>query len=687
MHHNRHYNHFYSRSNHKKLWKATGMSFAFKNYLDYYVRIPALRVFYKVVEQTIKKVFALQEQYYETDDPKKVKAQLSICYSNYPANLATLAAIGHTAWIQNKKLRSGTSVISGSVPQDIRVGEAIYRTNSKAFVPLCKAVEAAVDERLTMEELSKSGLEQSIEAYRFFLTSNNNLRFESMPRIIRTAILFGDLMPPLDNIKLYPLTKEILTLIHSVSSKYYREIETAQTTELPTIGKIWIEELCLKLIRYLPKVDHRESVPRNLPRKHDFASPEGLPKSPDENFPGFDQPQPPMVEEPKIEDFFKSSATDCLGNPLTGCSGSNIEDLPKPLKEMMQDIAEAAKTITGASDQSSKFEEIRSDILLEDILNNPFEAGPVEGTPAEGNEVEVDMGENGKVKGQIYDQAFELSFDLQAIDELIEEARPLSNRMKKNIFPNKEQVPVVENLRSSGMLDQQRLANHKFSEALFKRFINTDLLDKKGKPVVLIVCDGSGSMTSDKMHMLKILTTAWVHSTLRTSVQIMAGMYTTGYANKRNGPIVYWIYHPTKTPASSKREALRALASIPTSGMGGQQDALSLGYMLGEADKLARGKRIYMIHITDTGYCNSFNKGLTAEEEVESVLRHRKETAKDNFHYTLVGLGVHSGGSIERVADKMICLPPGELTNPYKAASRIGIYVSSCIKERSKVIN
>ena len=91
-----------------------------------------------------------------------------------------------------------------------------------------------------------------------------------------------------------------------------------------------------------------------------------------------------------------------------------------------------------------------------------------------------------------------------------------------------------------------------------------------------------------------------------------------------------------------------------------------------------------MIHITDAGFCTSFNNGMTAEEEVLAVLSQRKNNFGKRFHYTMVGLGISSGGEIERLADKMICLSSGELSNPYAAASKIGLYVSSCLKEHKR---
>lgn len=681
----------YSRRNHKQNWRAGGMSNAFKQYLDYYVRIPAMKSFYQKVEDTVKKVFGMLGEPYHADNAKKVKAQLAICYSNYPSGLATLGACGHTAWVQYKALNSHNTVfreLEGRTYERLR--RMGINVKKETFGEVFGAISDTVAERLIMEELGRSGLSQAIDAYRFFLASGNDLRFETLPRIIRAVILFGDVMPFYETLDLYPLTLKLFRAIYLTSAKYFSGIGQWEVASFHDMGKSWVMDLSLAISRFLPhEPPSGPYLKSSLNEDTGFADSEKfLPKSPSEEFPGFNRPVPPALGEMKdLERMIRESIAPASGQSLrNNSSGSGGGELPEDIKKIVSALAEAARTITGASGQSTSMEDLRSDILLESLSMSPFEAGLIEGSPAESNDVEIDMGELGMIRSQIFDQAYELSFNLLEVEALVNEAKPLTDKMKRNIFPNTEQQPVVEKLRASGMIDPGRLSGHQFSEAIFKRFINTEVLDKRGKPLVLIVCDGSGSMSSDKMHMLKILTTAWINSTLRTTVQVMAGMYNEGSVSRnRYGPIVRWIYHPAKTPAGTKKDALRAVASLPKSGSGGQKDALSIGYMLQEADKFAKGRRIYMIHITDTGFCGSFNKNMTAEDEVVTVLQQRKEKDGEKFHYTLVGLGITTGGKVEKLADKMICLPSGELTNPYAAASRIGIYVSSCMRERNRI--
>jgi hypothetical protein len=79
------------RRNSKRLWRSGRLGNAFKNSIDYYARIPALRTFYDYVEGAINTIFAMLKASNVEDSPQKVKAQLSICYTDYPVGI--LAAI------------------------------------------------------------------------------------------------------------------------------------------------------------------------------------------------------------------------------------------------------------------------------------------------------------------------------------------------------------------------------------------------------------------------------------------------------------------------------------------------------------------------------------------------------------------------------------------------------------------
>jgi hypothetical protein len=660
------------RRNSKRLWRSGRLGNAFKNSIDYYARIPALRTFYDYVEDAIKTIHTILSITYQTDSPKKVKAQLSICYTDYPAGI--LAAIGHTAWVQFKSLLNNSDISIYNFGKDIARIKLPEGVDPEYFIKMLGIIQQAVSERLAYEELMQSDVKQVIEAYRFFLAANEQLEFHFFPEITRAAIILGDLLPEVDEMDLNELTKELLTVIRKISMPFFEQLKEAVPEEYFDIGRRWIGRLARRLSGYLPPTGGSggstgtgQGQSRSFPRTS-F----GLPGSPDQEFPGFDQKSPPLLEPPaRLEDLFSMDMKKQISS----------DDLPAHLKEMMSQLSTIAQTIKNASGQRTN-EDTRSDILLNELMNSPFTAGSIQGTSMEGNEVEVDLGEAGSVTGQIFDKALELSYDLPEIEKLRKEARPLSDKIMSDLYPNSEEILLTERIRSSGCIDPGRLPYYEFTDAIYKRFILEHQLQKAGKSLMLLVCDGSGSMTSKKFKMLRLLTVAWLESTMKSQIQVMAGIYNDGSISQgRYGARMEWIYHPRKTVSVSQKQAIRAVASIPQMGGGGQRDALSLSYCLQEAESVARGNNIYMIHITDTGWCNSFGTGLPPDEEIVNVVSQFKDKRKGQLHYTLVGLDTNAAGGIDRVIDEFISLSAIELEDPFLAASKIAMYSSSILKK------
>jgi hypothetical protein len=660
------------RRNSKRLWRSGRLGNAFKNSIDYYARIPALRTFYDYVEDAIKTIHTILSITYQTDSPKKVKAQLSICYTDYPAGI--LAAIGHTAWVQFKSLLNNSDISIYNFGKDIARIKLPEGVDPEYFIKMLGIIQQAVSERLAYEELMQSEVKQVIEAYRFFLAANEQLEFHFFPEITRAAIILGDLLPEVDEMDLNELTKELLTVIRKISMPFFEQLKEAVPEEYFDIGRRWIGRLARRLSGYLPPTGGSggstgtgQGQSRSFPRTS-F----GLPGSPDQEFPGFDQKSPPLLEPPaRLEDLFSMDMKKQISS----------DDLPAHLKEMMSQLSTIAQTIKNASGQRTN-EDTRSDILLNELMNSPFTAGSIQGTSMEGNEVEVDLGEAGSVTGQIFDKALELSYDLPEVEKLRKEARPLSDKIMSDLYPNSEEILLTERIRSSGCIDPGRLPYYEFTDAIYKRFILEHQLQKAGKSLMLLVCDGSGSMTSKKFKMLRLLTVAWLESTMKSQIQVMAGIYNDGSISQgRYGARMEWIYHPRKTVSVSQKQAIRAVASIPQMGGGGQRDALSLSYCLQEAESVARGNNIYMIHITDTGWCNSFGTGLPPDEEIVNVVSQFKDKRKGQLHYTLVGLDTNAAGGIDRVIDEFISLSAIELEDPFLAASKIAMYSSSILKK------
>ena len=146
------------------------------------------------------------------------------------------------------------------------------------------------------------------------------------------------------------------------------------------------------------------------------------------------------------------------------------------------------------------------------------------------------------------------------------------------------------------------------------------------------------------------------------------------------------MYHPLKTPAADRKDAVRSVVSLPNSGTGVQSDALSVNFMMDQARRLARGRMIYLILISDCAWNVSFNSGLSGEQEMYKLMETLNAELKDKLHSTLVGLGVGNTTGFETVMDKVIPIAPDELQDTFTVAEKISLYVASLMKERTKLI-
>ena len=298
----------------------------------------------------------------------------------------------------------------------------------------------------------------------------------------------------------------------------------------------------------------------------------------------------------------------------------------EPADPLIEQFKEFAKTVDQAGGQAEKYEDMRSDLVEQASRGAGFKESPIQGSPTDGHSVSVDLGQDEKASGEIFDRALD---DLYALEQLEKAARPSTEELIRTLYPNFVSVPeTVERIRSSGTLDPARLPLADVCPAVFRRYAVVQQADKRGQPVFVLICDFSGSLTADRVRMLKTLSYAWLTATTRRNIQVLAAVYNTDTIRQGlYGPLVQWLDDPRKTPATGRKEAAPAVPSLPDSGVGGQMDALSIAFIMNEAVALARGRRIYTVLITDCGWCNSFNTGKSAKDEVRPRLPHRLRRA------------------------------------------------------------
>ncbi len=293
------------------------------------------------------------------------------------------------------------------------------------------------------------------------------------------------------------------------------------------------------------------------------------------------------------------------GKSLTAGQAQAEKGTVDPLSQLVSDFAQ---TVSQAGGQSQQSQDMRSDLVEQASRSAAFKEGPIQGNPADGHNVKVPLGSGQEAGGEIFDRPVELSDDFSGYENLKREAQPVIDDLRRSLYPNFTQVPETERLRTTGTLDPARLPLADVVSAIFRRYKVHEQADKRGRPVLMVACDGSGSLNSSQIHMLKILCCGWLLATAGKAIQVLAGLYHSGTIRQGlGGPLVQWIYHPRKTPATGRKDAARALLSLPDSGTGAQSDALSLAFMMDEAAALAAGRRIYLILLTDCAWNTSFN--------------------------------------------------------------------------------
>lgn len=680
-------------------WAGVNIGDAFKQNIEYYLRLQAQCDFYHLVKKV--QVEIARKAGSPVPETPRVKPQLSPFYTNYPSILSAFAAIGLTGYLEFE-VRVREKALFTKLAAYLK-NPAIFdnvKSDPIVYQRLASIVAKCVHIRLLLEDLSRFPSASSVEIYRIFLASQQTMKFRSVPEIINAVILYGDLLPDWQGEDLHPMTHSLLKDITEVCTPFFKTLPHTQSHRIVAFGAEWVKAVCVCLAKYLSDIEKDndqktleearvldELIRRAGPREMRFIFKKGPePQIKNEEIAPLNKPKPPSL--------FDSPGTiqKLLRNIKNKSPRDEKRNLPDPnpnnkaeILNRQKDLLQFISTIEKAGTQQRNWEDMRSDILERALRSTAFSQSPIQGNPVDGHAITIRLGDGKAATCNMFDRPIELSDDLPAYEKLIEESRPITDALKRTLYPNLEEMPETERFRSSGSIDPSRLATADISSAIFRRYRIHDKVDKRGRPVLLIACDASGSLKENQIRMLKVLTAAWLNSTAKSSVQVVAGLYHSGNIRQGvSGPLIQWIYHPKKTPAISRSEAARTLISLPRSGTGRQSDALSLAFMLDEARQIAQGRMIYLILITDCKWNKSFNTEKTGMEEVHLCFKKAYEDFSDKLHTTLVALGARGITGFENILDKVITVSEDQLSDYTEVAGKIGLYVASCIKERHK---
>lgn len=694
-----HFSPVYSSTRHRgkeERWGGTTLGSAFKYHLDYRIRLPAQRKFYKRVKAVQRTVARHLGAPVDSGFQPKIKPQLAPCYTNYPATLAANAAIGLTGFLEYKARLDATNLLNSHLESYLKDPAAAdeVRVSPEAYRKVAVIVVEAVETRLVLEDLQRSLSSNEIEIYRLFACNQMDLRLRSVRGIVHAVILYGDVLPVITpelqpgGRPLHPMSISMVQDVEGASQSFLRRLVNETPDSLLEFGAEWVRAVCISLVDYLPDANPVNENPAMVPvsdqqslgYKYREVQPE--PATTD-RLPPLETPMPPVLFDEGLS--AAQQIAQSLGPSLSGAGADAGEETAEqhPLTKALSGLIE---TFEKASHQPS-WQDMRSDLVEQALSNSDFTAGPIEGSETSGHEISVDLGGNEQAGGEIFDRSLELSDDVPAYEALLAESYPLVQTLKRSLYPNLEQVPETERFHTGGALDPVRLALADIKETVFKRHRVYSRPDRRGRPLLLIACDASGSLSSRQINMLQRLAAGWLQSTVKTRIEVMAGIYHSGQIRRGlTGPLVQWLFHPQKTPATGRKDAARALLSLPDSGTGVQSDALSLEFMLGEARRNARGRTIYVIIISDCAWNVSFNMGKSGQEEVAAVLETAYDRLSDRLHVTLVALGVERETGFEDLVDNVIRVSDAELDDVNAVATGIGSYVASCMRERQKLM-
>jgi hypothetical protein len=533
----------------------------------------------------------------------------------------------------------------------------------------------------------------SVESYRLFSACQHNLRFRTLIDIVDAVVIYGDVLPDWWALDVHSITQQLFEQIETVSRCYLDELDEAKSHELIGLGEMWVRDLLSILAPHLPpaKDNGKERPPLpagpSIERYFQLGRPE-VGDEPSDRFAPLDGPTPPAAVDPTrhlmplTPDLMNRMAE--LVAARRGLRGAASKEGLSPKQKILSDFSAVVQLATG---QTKATDDMRSDLLEQVLSEGAFEAGPLEGNPIDGHEVNVRLGDGQTVGTEIYDRPVELSDDVGAYEKLLADSEPVTRELKRVLYPNVERVPETTRFRTGGSLDSNRLPIAEVSAAVFKRSRMQERPDRRGRPLLLLACDGSASLDSRQMRMTKVLAASWLASTARTRVQVVAALYNSQPISPGgSGPLIQWIYHAEKTPAANQFEAIRAVAALPQKGTGMQADAPSIQFLMDEAQRLARGRSIYLVLISDTEW-NCSVGGESGYAEVRAVLGDNIQQLKERLHVTLVALGVDGDTGFEDIVDAVVRVSDAELTNTTAVAQKIAVYVARCMGERRKLID
>jgi hypothetical protein len=523
----------------------------------------------------------------------------------------------------------------------------------------------AVEARLLATLMTRRPTLAIIEAYRAFDASHLDLRqLRTMKDILDAALLHGDLLPPLDALRLHARTRNILKDVLKASAPYLQDLQDIDESKVIDIGRVWTFAVSEVLLRHV-KAEQKQNRPDDT--QNEVIPPASMPLAPRLNN---DEGDPSNGKPRKVPRLAR------LGKPHDP-EHSEVDRKEK----IVRDYRETARRATAANAAAA--------YASPEYLSGMFRRQSF-ATPEDLAEHDWDIAAHIVLAtGEIPPQELrEMMMQARGTDEdttaLEGAARPLARELNKILYRNTRSTTLMRR-QSSGSLDGTSLATATFREAVYRKHVALPE-SGRGRPIVVLAGDSSSSLSDNQASLIRLLMAAWVQALNngRLPLPVFSALYTglRSLPDPRLQPQIHWVQHPEKPRGIG--ETMRALAGF-TDGIGMQADALSIRHIIRSAAQYQRKRvpggqigTIFFVLITDAEWRKCLPTEESAVDEVRSVVKALRREYR--LHCTLVVVGDAESG-IDDLVDASIRVHDAELPDTAAVTRKISTYVAGMLHD------
>ncbi len=538
-------------------------------------------------------------------------------------------------------------------------------------------VDEAIQNRLCIDHLFRIKGMLAVDSYRLFAMAMLDLRFDRLRDVIQAAVLLGDFLfallkrGSLAN-RLHPLTRRIFEAVAPACDAYERRVETGTPAELPQDGERLAVALIKALIPFLPLARPTEPagitaapsppVRRTAPDLRRLARvPKVTPITPMDpelaasRLRGLDEVLPPAIEEPptgRLGLCASDLAEDKIAHPTAATQATPLHQLLSEVNLTLQQATQRAPWHDPRVDEIAAG--IRRNLFRPGIMEDQLKTRPCRVRAFGSDREEV-----------VHEEVLGRSHNPDAISRIRKGAAPIEKMLRRSKWFGRKEVRDLERYQERGGLDPRRLRCVGTSKLLHRRWLARSTIDYRGTPLVVLAKDGSSSNTIETTFAGQILAAAFLGVERIARIRVVAA----DYSSDGTGRLVRWLRHPKKSPRLGPEGAAATIGNLPPKGQGGNEDVMSVSYIMREALDVAVGQTVHVVNITD----GKFNSPLP---QVKAMIRTLRED--HDVTYSLIVLGDTKVEIPE--ANYTVRVPGSELRNPQQIAERIGRHVNRLVR-------